>query len=668
MRLKRVWISDYKNLKDFTFEFKEDNFLEIFVGKNASGKSNLFEAIALIFKHLSEFRQGESTPIEFDYEIEYLLGEKDLLFSSKSGKIHSQNIENNTSIQSSLPDKIIFYYSGHSQSAEAILSESYKFLQRTYQDAELDRRDALKADSDSPGFERDFDYIFSDMRLFGIDATDINIILLAILLQKKDLTTKAYLLNHLGIKNLESVLHLTLKKPFYTHSINNRHNGSRRYDGSITFGSTYSSDPPIDRLDEETHFWSLRGKLKEFLKLFVEANLDDSVIRTEGYQEEKEEWSIYSDMQKLKDKLSIYSPFEIFEAFSSLRLLGMFKSLSFDLQLNSGEVINSKGFSDGQLQSLYIFALTEIFKDQQTLMLLDEPDSFLHPEWQYQFLDQIREISDEAQQGNHILMSSHSAITMINHPAPKPLIYYIDTNDKGMSEISLIEKRKAVENLSGQLLEHAERIHLLSIVNNIQLNDKPIFLTEGITDSFIIKEAWYKLYQDEIMPFHLLFAFGHRFMGHLLKDDGLAKEMEGQIFFALFDFDEAYNSWNGVKGDLIKDDPYKGYIKQFTGNSKIDAYLILMPVPDTDQIKKQVIKTDGSTFKQNSLCEIEHLFYHEESDHFRNEEAAAGNLIKLCTNKIQFAKNYIPTLDKSSFEIFRPMFEFIKSKCGNRDI
>lgn len=44
MRLRSVWINNYKNLHNFTVTFDGESFLDIFVGKNGSGKSNFFEA------------------------------------------------------------------------------------------------------------------------------------------------------------------------------------------------------------------------------------------------------------------------------------------------------------------------------------------------------------------------------------------------------------------------------------------------------------------------------------------------------------------------------------------------------------------------------------------------------------------------------------------------
>lgn len=41
MRLKLLSISHYKNLKNFNLEFDGESFVDLFVGKNGSGKSNL---------------------------------------------------------------------------------------------------------------------------------------------------------------------------------------------------------------------------------------------------------------------------------------------------------------------------------------------------------------------------------------------------------------------------------------------------------------------------------------------------------------------------------------------------------------------------------------------------------------------------------------------------
>ncbi len=54
MSLKSVYISQYKNLEDFTLNFDSNSFIDVFVGKNGTGKSNLFEALSEIFRNLYE--------------------------------------------------------------------------------------------------------------------------------------------------------------------------------------------------------------------------------------------------------------------------------------------------------------------------------------------------------------------------------------------------------------------------------------------------------------------------------------------------------------------------------------------------------------------------------------------------------------------------------------
>jgi len=37
MRLRHVWISNYKNLKDFSISFEGEGLIDVFVGKMARG-------------------------------------------------------------------------------------------------------------------------------------------------------------------------------------------------------------------------------------------------------------------------------------------------------------------------------------------------------------------------------------------------------------------------------------------------------------------------------------------------------------------------------------------------------------------------------------------------------------------------------------------------------
>ncbi len=75
MRLKSVFISQYKNLRNFDLTFDGTSFIDVFVGKNGSGKSNLFEALIEIFRHLDDSRSSMAD-CSFSYKISYQIDGK----------------------------------------------------------------------------------------------------------------------------------------------------------------------------------------------------------------------------------------------------------------------------------------------------------------------------------------------------------------------------------------------------------------------------------------------------------------------------------------------------------------------------------------------------------------------------------------------------------------
>src|SRR5262245_9224579 len=66
MRLDEVTIGRYKNLRDLFVNFDENSPYTVLVGENGSGKSNLLEALAKIFRNLDL-----NLTAPFDYSIKY---------------------------------------------------------------------------------------------------------------------------------------------------------------------------------------------------------------------------------------------------------------------------------------------------------------------------------------------------------------------------------------------------------------------------------------------------------------------------------------------------------------------------------------------------------------------------------------------------------------------
>src|SRR5690554_7140552 len=107
MKLKRLHINGYKNLKDKTiFNFESCTNYVALIGLNGSGKSNVLEAISKII-HSYFYKQ----PItDFTFLFEYEKEEK--LIRLENNKVYVNNKERKNSIKDFLPVQVVASYSG----------------------------------------------------------------------------------------------------------------------------------------------------------------------------------------------------------------------------------------------------------------------------------------------------------------------------------------------------------------------------------------------------------------------------------------------------------------------------------------------------------------------------------------------------------------------------
>lgn len=622
MRLKSVFISQYKNLKNFTLSFDGTSFIDVFVGKNASGKSNLFEALIEIFRHLYEFdNKGE---IGFEYTVKYEISgtETETEIVWRAGKLRVNGKARKTIGNTLLPDNVLIYYSGHNDTVSSLV-----------QRYEADFSKRIKGANTN-----------ESRRFIGIGSEYKQLLLAVLLAQPEDNKARQFVCQKLGIESVGSDLQLALQRPAFAAGALKALN----MDG-------------IENFDPRTHYWGADGITRNFLDKLVTC-VKGEFTHGSVYSTESDQYNIPINIELLQQKFSNETVSDIFRQFDNLKTLGMLADITVPLTLTSGLDASIAHFSDGQFQSVYIYSIVELFKDRNCLTLLDEPDAFLHPEWQFDFLRQVFEITDAVGINNHVLMSSHSAVTLIPHDKKKIKFFDIKDNQANCYDLP---KTIAIKKLSADLIRYSEQEQLLSIINAIQIEKKPVLFTEGSTDPIILKAAWYKLYEEE-MPFIPFYAFSCTYINQLLTDKRIHGEMGGLPVFALFDFDKAYDQWNGLNGEVTASDPYKGLIKKWAHG---ESYAVMLPIPAHADIRKQVIRnaTTGETFCGESCCEIEHFFYGQAAtaDYYHQEACVGGTKVvfKLDKDKAAFAKEVVPTLDKLCFEPFRPVFEFINSKC-----
>lgn len=621
MRLKSVFISDYKNLKNFTLHFDGESFIDVFVGKNGTGKSNLFEALTEIFRHLFEYDKEKGNP-GFDYTVSYEIDEETTKIAWVAGKFSIDNNPRVTVGKTQLPDNVLIYYSGHNNSVSELVRRYEESFRKRIKGANFDE----------------------SRRFIGVGPEYKSLLLSVLLTQPGNSNARQFVCQRLGIASIGADLQLVLKRPSFAAGALNALGTGR-----------------IENFDPRTHYWGADGITRDFLDKLV-ACVKGEFNHGKLFDTDKDRYEIAVNIELFKKRFADESLLDIFRQFDNLKTLGMLADSSLPLTLTNGQNATIAHFSDGQFQSVYIYSVVELFKDRNCLILLDEPDAFLHPEWQFDFLKQVFDITDSATRTSHVLMSSHSAVTLIPHLKPKIKFFDIKNNQANCYDLP---KAVAIKKLSSDLIKYSEQEQLLSIINAVQIEKKPVLFTEGSTDPIILKEAWYKLYEDE-MPFIPFYAFSCTYINQLLTDNRIHGEMGGLPVFALFDFDKAYDQWNGLNGEVTANDPFKGLIKKWAHG---ESYAIMLPVPAHADIRKQVIRnaTTGETFGGDSCCEIEHLFYGQAptADYYHQEPCVGGTKVvfKSDRDKTAFAKEVVPMLDRSCFEPLKPVFEFIRSKC-----
>jgi len=612
MRLKSLTIGQYKNLKDFSLSFDGSSFIDVFVGKNGSGKSNLFEALIEIFRHLYEYDKDKSDP-GFSYSIKYEIDDKDTEIVWSAGKLTINDKERQTIGGTPLPDNVLIYYSGHNDTV-ADLVERYE--------ESFARRIKMASFGESRPF-------------IGIGSEYKELLLSVLLMQVAGNKARQFICQKLGINSIGTDIRILLKRPTFA-------------DAKLE----------IDNFIPETHFWGAEGITREFLDKLLTC-IKGGFTHGNIYSKEADIYEIPINIELFHAKFE-EDAFDTFSHLDNLNLLSMLAGISIPLTLTSGITATSAYFSDGQFQSVYIYSIIELFKDRNCLTLLDEPDSFLHPEWQFDFLKQVFDITDTAAKKNHVLMSSHSASTITTANENAINLFEIDGNKVVVTKAN---KADVIKSLSAGLISFSESEARLNIHHVLKNTTGSVLFTEGITDEMILETAWSKLYPTEKRSFEIQNAFSCGFLRNLVNDKNFYQNHPGRTFFSLFDFDEAYNDWNQL-GQDVQTDPCQCLVKK---RATHESYALLLPVPASGQINQQVINPHtGGNYGNRSLLTIELLFHGVAGldSHFTVDTERTDGFIKFISDsqKVSFARDVVPTIAASHFALFRPIFEFIKSK------
>jgi len=378
MRLIRLYIKESGILKDFTLDFpqKIDNNISVFIGENGSGKTTILESITKIF---SWFIRNEKP--EFEFELEYQVRVEDKLMESNTWSEFNTNyiwvklfsnkdmvdIECNIgktvlkglkNIRASkelsaikqtikdnkfklLPDAIAIYYAGESTNIKKIVdvhNKDYSLTIRELYDEEKE---------------------FSPRLFFYYEPFHFNLIFLALLSFEYGNVPEA-----LEKKIQFNTIHyftINLKKPHYGNN---------------------------ELKPKEGKFWGAKGTVAVFLKQLYElaskrTETKNSILLHFGSIE-------FNVLNQLKDLYGTEKDF--FNILEMTWLNDLIESVDISVTRRANSQyfpVNSNTFSEGEKQALVILGMNELILKENSLALFDEPDTYLHPQWQRDFIDEL---------------------------------------------------------------------------------------------------------------------------------------------------------------------------------------------------------------------------------------------------------------------------------------
>lgn len=101
------------------------------------------------------------------------------------------------------------------------------------------------------------------------------------------------------------------------------------------------------------------------------------------------------------------------------------------------EPVLLKSLSDGEHQLLHTLGLCVLFKDTNSLFLLDEPETHFNPQWRANFISRLRQSFGDTDRGSHnqeMLITTHTPFLISDSTPDKVLVF---NKDKDTGEVAV---------------------------------------------------------------------------------------------------------------------------------------------------------------------------------------------------------------------------------------
>ena len=417
MRLLRVYIDGYRNLKNVEVDFDKDSLTTVVIGENGSGKSNLIEAIVEVFR---AYDLGIKSINSFLFRLSYIIGNVHvelynfggILKVNNPGELWSQSeiVGGSSDIgpgrpddsifdQECLPELIFGYYSGVGRRLEKLFDvhqiRYYGVINKersenAYEEARIARR------------------------LFYCRPIHGTLALLPYLAKLgKDKDANALLTKKLGITGFHSAL-AHFKMP------------------------SWFSGSKVAATRETGNLWGAHGPAGACARALRDAafhplELEGSVVDDYRRKASKEAQlaCFLRDERALRAFAANYkTDQDMFAALEAADISDLFREMIVWVTRkndDSGD-ISFSDLSDGERQLLMVLGLIRVSRGKEALFLLDEPDTHLNPAWQLTYLELIKEWTEVAADEDkcQIIMTTHNPLTIAALEAKEVRVMSVD--------------------------------------------------------------------------------------------------------------------------------------------------------------------------------------------------------------------------------------------------
>lgn len=411
MRVDRLHLDNFKNLVDFEVDFDVSSSRQVVVGRNGVGKSNLLEAMAQIFRDLDLEEDSN-----FGYEIEYHCNGHFVKIKSEKKEVGSPGAEIKF-------NRSYFIVAEDSEPKESNAEKTYTSItQANFYKRNRPINNEVNPERILPlyvfgyysGTSGRFNEVFSkhEERYYREQVTGKEAPLRSLFLSKPhhsqfallsffashDEPAQKFLQKELRVEGLDSVL-FALHEPYWKRP------------------------PKKQKSKEKTddRFWQAGGKVAPFLSALYEhsfAPMAGSTREKVSIAQEKtfeRRFCFIKNESTLRSMAGDLDPKEFFARLESTIFSDLISKDGKDVKINirlvgAKEPVTFKELSEGEQQLLTIIGLMRFTAQNESLFLLDEPDTNLNPAWCLDYLENLRKYGVEPE-NSQIIMTTHSPLT-----------------------------------------------------------------------------------------------------------------------------------------------------------------------------------------------------------------------------------------------------------------